>query len=73
MIETIEIIANYTSNLTPEQFHDDRKIRDAVLMQLMVLGETAFRVPTDFRKILPDVEWEELLDQETSLLMNIKV
>jgi uncharacterized protein with HEPN domain len=61
IIDSIETIHQYTSNQNFEQFKTDQKTRDAVLMQLMVLGENANRVPENFRKILPEVEWGRII------------
>ena len=61
MLDGIEIILQYTESLTAEQFQKDRKTKDAVLMQLLVLGENASRIPVSFRNILPDVEWGRII------------
>jgi uncharacterized protein with HEPN domain len=61
ILDAIEIIHQYTETLTVEEFQKDRKTRDAVLMQLLVLGESASRVPESFRDILPDVEWGRII------------
>jgi uncharacterized protein with HEPN domain len=61
MIESIKAISAYTADINLEQFLADGKTRDAVLMQLMVLGETAARVPADFRKVLPEIEWGRIV------------
>ena len=61
MLEAIDSILLYTANMDYETFNRDRKTRDAVLMQLIVLGETANRVPADLKKILPDIEWGRII------------
>ncbi len=61
IIESIDTIVTYTSNMDFEQFTQDRKTRDAVLMQLIVLGETANRVPAEFKKVLPEIEWGRII------------
>lgn len=61
IIESIDKILSYTANFELEDFKNDAKTRDAVLMQLIVLGETASRVPQEFRKLLPEVEWGRIV------------
>jgi uncharacterized protein with HEPN domain len=61
IVRSIDTILKYTEGFSQEQFSKDQKTRDAVLMQLMVLGETANRVPAESRKILPEVEWGRII------------
>lgn len=61
IIESIDKILSYTNGVEMENFKNDPKTRDAVLMQLIVLGETASRVPAEFRKVLPEIEWGRIV------------
>jgi uncharacterized protein with HEPN domain len=61
IISSIDRIFSYTNGLDYSQFRSNQMVMDAVLMQLMVLGEHANRIPKDFRKILPDIEWGRIV------------
>jgi uncharacterized protein with HEPN domain len=61
ILDAIDSIFQYTETLTLEEFQKDRKTRDAVLMQILVLGESASRIPLPFRNILPDIEWGRII------------
>lgn len=61
IIRSVDTIQAYIDGHTMESFVDDQKTKDAVLMQLLVLGEAANRVPQSFRDILPDIEWTRIV------------
>jgi len=61
LLDAIDSISQYTVGMDFGKFNQDKKTRDAVLMQLIVLGETANRVPADLKKILPEVEWGRII------------
>ena len=39
MIESIEIIGEYTQSLTEEEFYRNRQVQDAVLRRVEIIGE----------------------------------
>ena len=57
MTIAIEAINKYCKNLTYSEFIADQKTIDAVLRNLTILGEAANRVPDDFRRHNPHIEW----------------
>jgi len=64
IIDMQECVANlieYTAFLTYDEFLADRKTRDAVLRNIQVLGEAANRLPEDFRKKYPEIEWGKII------------
>jgi len=72
MLDAIDSILLYTADMDYEKFNRDKKTRDAVLMQLIVLGETANRVPADLKKILPEIEWGRIIRSRISFYTNIR-
>ncbi len=61
IIESIDLILEYTANFSAEQFKEDGKTKDAVLMHLIVIGEAANKLPEDFRKQHADIEWLRII------------
>ena len=43
-----------------EQFSKDEMAYDAVLRNLLIIGEAAKNLPEDTRKKYPDVEWKKI-------------
>lgn len=50
-------IKKYTQDFDFEEFvHDDKTI-DAVIRNFEIIGEAANRIPEDFKKEHPDIDW----------------
>ena len=61
ILEAIERIERYTSELDRESFVSDEKSSDAVVRNLEIIGEAAAHLPSDFRESVDDVEWEKVV------------
>lgn len=55
-----EKILRYTANMSREDFLDDERTYDAVVRNLVVIGEAAKQVPDDLRSKLPSVDWRKV-------------
>ena len=62
IIEAIENALEYTAGMTFEQFAADRKTIDAVVRNLMIIGEAATHLPEDLCEKYPDLPWREMRD-----------
>lgn len=49
MLEAIEKVENYTSDVTFDQFQESDLLIDAVVRNLEIIGEAARYIPTDMR------------------------
>jgi uncharacterized protein with HEPN domain len=59
--DAIERIADRTSGLDRAAVLANDVLRDAVAMQLLVLGEAARRLPETVRVSAPDVPWAQII------------
>lgn len=58
----IEIVLEYTSGMTFEQFVSDRKTVDAVIRNFIIIGEAASHIPEEVVEMHPDLPWREMRD-----------
>lgn len=60
MLEAAQKILSYTNEMSYEDFADDDKTKDAVVRNFEVIGEAAKRVPDDFKRRHPELEWKRI-------------
>jgi len=53
-------IIKYTLNISQEQFFKDDLIYDAVLRNLLIIGEAAKNIPENVRSLYPKIEWKKI-------------
>lgn len=59
--EAIGKIERYIDGLTVESFRRDEKTADAVVRNLEIIGEAVNRLPGDFTRLHPDIEWKKII------------
>jgi len=62
ILNSIQAIIDYTSGLGFEEFVSDRKTVDAVIRNLIVIGEAAARVPEKVCERHPEIPWVDMRD-----------
>lgn len=60
ILESIGIIKEYCMNVNKEEFIEDRKLQDAVVRRLEVIGEAAKNIPLSLREKYPEVPWQSI-------------
>ncbi len=60
ILEAIERIQQYTANLDEESFEESSLVTDAVIRNLIIVGEAANHVPEAIRARYPDVPWSKM-------------
>jgi uncharacterized protein with HEPN domain len=61
MLDSIGIIRLYTINITETKLQQDRRTFDAVLMNLVILGETATSISQQLQWTYPKVPWRQII------------
>jgi len=59
ILESIQKIQEYTSNLKKAEFLEDGKTQDAVIRNLAVIGEASRLLPEEIKNKAPSVEWKK--------------
>ena len=60
ILDAISAIQQYTAGMTFEDFAADNKTVDAVLHNIVVIGEAARSVPQEVVERRPDVPWDKM-------------
>jgi uncharacterized protein with HEPN domain len=56
--DAAEAILGLTAGMTYDQFADDRAVHDAVLYNLLVIGEAVKHLPAGLTDAWPEVAWQ---------------
>jgi uncharacterized protein with HEPN domain len=61
MIEAIELVQRYLSGISEEQFSRNTELQDAVVLRLMIIGESAAKLSDDIRKQAIEIPWKTII------------
>jgi len=62
IFDSIEKIEKYVKNLTEEDFAKNDQCQDAIIKRFEIIGEATKKLPLDFRKKHPEINWKKLAD-----------
>ena len=60
ILEAIDRIESYTTNLTFDNFSESRLYQDAIVRNLEIIGEAVKRLPKELIEKYPDMEWKKI-------------
>jgi uncharacterized protein with HEPN domain len=69
--DAISAIRSYTKGLTYEDFEKDKKTRDAIILNFVILGEAIKKIPFEITDQYPEVPWKEFTGMRDKLVLNI--
>ena len=58
--DAISAIQSYTRDMTYDQLLADRKTREAVILNFVIIGEAIKMLPPEILNRYPDIPWKEL-------------
>ena len=68
IVTSIDTIFTYIAGMDYDDFVADSKTRDAVVLNLAVMGEAARHVPGEIRNRHPAIEWEEMITNRNVMI-----
>lgn len=60
ILDAISAVEMYVKDMSYEDFITDRKTVDAVIRNLIIIGEAAFHIPEEILLNHPEVPWDEM-------------
>ena len=60
IVEAAGTVADYLAGVTQEQFFAPGLIQDAILRQLIVAGEAAYKTSPEFQQWHPEIPWQKI-------------
>ena len=60
IVEAAGTVADYLAGVTQEQFFAPGLIQDAILRQLIVAGEAAYKTSPEFQQRHPEIPWQKI-------------
>jgi uncharacterized protein with HEPN domain len=66
--DAIASIETYITGLDEPSFQSSQLIQDAVIRQLMIIGEAAKRLSADFKTTRPNVPWRQIAGMRDKLV-----
>ena len=60
--ESIQNIFEFTRGFSFDQYSTDIKTKHAVEHNFMIIGEAVSRIPSDFKRKYPNINWRQIKD-----------
>jgi len=68
IIESIERIEEYTSDISEEGFKENELVQDAVIRRIEIIGEAAKRLNDSTRSEYGDIQWRDIAGMRDNLI-----
>ena len=68
ILQSIELIEEYTQQLSVQEFLKLTSIQDAVIRRLEVIGEAAKNLPPEFKEKYQDIPWRKIAGMRDVLI-----
>jgi uncharacterized protein with HEPN domain len=60
ILESINLIEEYTKNITEEELSKNKLTQDAIVRRFEIIGEAVKNIPNNFRDKHPNIPWREI-------------
>ena len=67
ILQSIELIEDYTNDMTKEDFLTTDFIQKAVIRRIKIIGESVKNMPSDFKDKYPEIPWETIANVKDTL------
>ena len=68
ILESSQLILEYTQNYDFTKFSTDKKTIDAVIRNFEIIGEAAKKIPENIREKYPDLHWKGMAGMRDKLI-----
>lgn len=68
ILESIELIENYTENKTISNFIKSVQLQDSIIRRIEIIGEAVKNVPDDVKNKYPEVPWKKIAGMRDVLI-----
>ncbi|MGC9081530.1 HepT-like ribonuclease domain-containing protein [Sulfurihydrogenibium sp.] len=68
VLESIEKIENYTSEISFEEFIKDEKTKDAVVRNIEIIGEAVKHIPEEIKEKYNEIPWKKITGMRNRLI-----
>lgn len=68
ILESIEIILNYTENKTEFEFVNDLMLQDAVTRRFEIIGEASSKISEEIKSKSSEVQWRLMKEMRNKLI-----
>jgi len=58
--DSLKLIEDYVINISEEDFFKDKKIQDATVRRLEIVGEASKNIPASFKQKFQEIPWKEM-------------
>ena len=67
ILQSIELIEDYTRDITKEDFLNADFIQESVIKRIKIIGESVKNMPQDFKDRYPEIPWETIANVRNTL------
>lgn len=68
ILESIGEIEKYKNHATKEKFSKMTMMQDAIMRRIEIIGEAVKKLPSDFKKKYPKIDWAEIAGMRDILI-----
>ena len=68
VLECIELIEEYTQNVTKDEFLSSVQLQDAVIRRIEIIGEAVKNISTEVKDRYPSIAWKEIAGMRDILI-----
>jgi uncharacterized protein with HEPN domain len=68
MFDSARFAQEYVAGMDEDEFDSDRRTRGAVIYEILIIGEAAKKVSSEFRAAHPEIPWKKMAGMRDILI-----